>query len=121
MNSDGSGQTRLTNDLANDDAPSWSPDGTKIVWRTDRERDCCDPYAQVWTMNADGSNQVDVSNDGNGNYAASWNSGSLNQNPVANAGGSYSGVPTQNISFNGSNSFDPDGTITSYAWNFGDG
>jgi YD repeat-containing protein len=121
MNADGSGQTRLTNDLANDDAPSWSPDGSKIVFRSDRERDCCDPSAQVWTMNTDGTGQTDVSNDGAGNYTASWASGSGNLVPVANAGGTYSGTLSQNVPFNGGNSYDPDGTIISYSWTFGDG
>ena len=121
MNVDGSGQTRLTNELANDDSPSWSPDGSKIVFRSDRERDWSDPSTQVWTMNADGSSQIDLSNSVNGDYSASWASGSANQPPVANAGGPYNGVTAQSISFNGGSSFDPDGSITSYAWNFGDG
>jgi YD repeat-containing protein len=121
MNADGSGQTRLTTNLANDDSPSWSPDGSKIVFRSDRERDCCDPSAQVWTMNADGSGQINVSSSSNGDYSASWANGSFNQRPTANAGGPYSGTVGQNISFNGGGSFDPDGSIVSYAWNFGDG
>ena len=121
MNSDGSGQTRLTNDLANDDAPSWSPDGTKIVFRSDRERDCCDPIAQVWSMNADGSGQTDISNDGAGNYTASWANGSGNMLPIANAGGTYSGTVAQNVPFHGTNSYDPDGTVVAYSWSFGDG
>ena len=121
MNADGSGQTRLTNELANDESPSWSPDGTKIIFRSDRERDGSDPTAQIWTMNADGTGQLDLSNNVMGDYAASWNSGGFNQTPVANAGGSYSGGTGQNISFNGGGSSDPDGNIVSYSWNFGDG
>jgi RHS repeat-associated protein len=120
MNANGFGQTRLTNDLGNDDEPSWSPDGTKIVFRSDRERDCCDPSAQVWTMNADGTNQTDLSGNGVGDYNASWTSGA-NQPPVANASGPYNGVAGQAVQFNGGGSFDPDGSIAGYAWNFGDG
>jgi parallel beta-helix repeat protein len=40
--------------------------------------------------------------------------------PVAHAGGPYSGLTFQDITFVGSGSTD-DGTITSYAWSFGDG
>ncbi len=72
MNSDGSGQTRLTNTLENDDSPAWSGDGTRIVFRSERERDCCDPSAQVWMMNSDGSGQLNLSNNGWGDYAPNW-------------------------------------------------
>lgn len=44
-----------------------------------------------------------------------------NQPPVANAGGSKAGTVGVALSFNGSGSTDPDGTIASYAWVFGDG
>ena len=36
MNADGTGQTRITNNPASDDAPAWSPDGTKIAFETNR-------------------------------------------------------------------------------------
>ena len=44
-----------------------------------------------------------------------------NQKPVANPGGPYVAKLNQSVSFNGSQSIDPDGTIIFYRWNFGDG
>ena len=72
MNSNGSNQIRLTNNLENDDSPQWSADGTKIIFRSERERDGCDPVQQVWVMNADGSSQVDLSNSWFGDYCPNW-------------------------------------------------
>lgn len=121
MNPDGSGQTRLTNDLSNDDSPTWSPDSAKIVFRSERERDLFDATPQLWTMNADGSGQTNLSNSGDSDFSPSWTSGSANQPPVAVPGGPYSGVVNQNASFSGNGSYDPDGSIVTYAWTFGDG
>jgi len=41
--------------------------------------------------------------------------------PIATANGPYTGLTYQNLSFDGSSSYDTDGTITEYIWNFGDG
>ncbi len=58
MNSDGSGQTRLTYDLTRFDLhPSWSPDGTKLVW----ESRAGSNNSQLNIMNSDGSGQRKLS------------------------------------------------------------
>jgi len=44
-----------------------------------------------------------------------------NQPPVGDAGGPYSGVARVAVSFDGSGSSDPDGSIVAYEWDFGDG
>ena len=44
-----------------------------------------------------------------------------NQLPVGDAGGPYIGSEGEEISFDGSGSYDNDGTIVSYLWDFGDG
>src|SRR5918994_1601116 len=48
-------------------------------------------------------------------------SATTNATPSASPGGPYSGRPGTAISFNGSGSRDPDGSITSYRWDWGDG
>ena len=47
----------------------------------------------------------------------------INNPPVADSGGPYSGYTDQSISFDGSSSYDPDSgdNIVSYEWDFGDG
>jgi dipeptidyl aminopeptidase/acylaminoacyl peptidase len=72
MNSNGSGQTRLTDEPdAFDGDPSWSPDGTKIAFVTDRDAvsdgddDIDDIFFDIYVMNSDGSGQTRLTdNDG---------------------------------------------------------
>jgi parallel beta-helix repeat protein len=43
------------------------------------------------------------------------------RNPIACQEGPHTGMVLQEITFNGTGSFDLDGTISNYSWNFGDG
>ena len=113
MNADGSNQVRLTNTLENDDSAAWSGDGTKIVFRSDRERDCCDPTPQIWMMNPDGSSQADLSNNGFGDHCPSWQHVSSNVPPAVSHtspanGASFTASANIAISANAS---DSDGSI----------
>ena len=58
MNSDGSGQTNLTNNNADDYVPVWSPDGARIAFRSNR-----DGKSEIYVMNANGSGQDRVTED----------------------------------------------------------
>ena len=57
MNSDGTGQTRLTNNAASDEFPSFSADGSKIAFAS-----CRDGNWEIYVMNSDGSGQTNLTN-----------------------------------------------------------
>jgi Tol biopolymer transport system component len=57
MDADGSNQTNLTNNSANDIAPAFSPDGRQIAFTSERVGD-----REIYVMDADGSNQIRITN-----------------------------------------------------------
>ena len=57
MNADGTGQTRLTVNTADDYSPAWSPDGSMIAFVSGR-----DGNLDIYVMNADGSGQTPLTN-----------------------------------------------------------
>ncbi len=67
MDSDGSNETVLTTDQADDAGPAWSPDGTKVVFHSFR-----DGNAEIYVMNADGSGQTRVTDNPAEDRWPSW-------------------------------------------------
>jgi Tol biopolymer transport system component len=71
VNADGTGETRLTNDLSQDNDPYYSPDGTNVAWL----RNTSNGKAVAWgiyMMNADGTNKHAVIDDGEVNSKPGW-------------------------------------------------
>jgi Tol biopolymer transport system component len=68
MNADDSGQTRLTNNPADDYAPSWSPDGARSAFTSARDG----AMVQIYVMNADGSGQTRLTDSPGFDALPSW-------------------------------------------------
>jgi Tol biopolymer transport system component len=68
MNGDGTGQTNLTNNPAQDASPVWSPDGTRIAFTSNRPGPA-NPTGRsnIYVMNADGSGVRQLTRNGEGN------------------------------------------------------
>ena len=69
MEIDGRNQVRLTNNPAIDSDPSWSPDGKKIAFVSNRNQG----YIQIWVMDADGANPIRLT-DGFWDARPDWSS-----------------------------------------------
>ena len=67
MNAKGKHQTDLTNHLYVDGSPSWSPDGKKIAFQTNR-----DGNSEVYVMNANGTHQRDLTDNAGADGWPSW-------------------------------------------------
>lgn len=67
INPDGSGRTKLTDNPAYDFDPTWSPDGKKIAFRSDR-----DGEDEIYVMNADGSQQTNLTNHPAEDFSPAW-------------------------------------------------
>src|SRR5690242_20727092 len=73
-------ETGNSNFCSADEDPSWSPDGTKIVFDSDRDASglsgCttgpsgCD--LEIWTMNADGTNPVQLTDNAADDFNPDW-------------------------------------------------
>ncbi len=68
VNLDGTGETRLTNNAAEDLWPAWSPDGTEILFYSDRNG----TGDHLFTMKADGTGVTNIPNTSGGAFGSLW-------------------------------------------------
>lgn len=68
MNPDGSGQTRITNAASNDQRPDISPDGSQIVFASNR----VGAHFEIFVMNSDGSNVRQLTSFGSSTIGNTW-------------------------------------------------
>ena len=64
---DGSNKVNVTNNGGGDQNPSYSSDGTRIVFESFRNNN-----AEIYVMNVDGTNQTNLSNHNGSDLSPTW-------------------------------------------------
>ena len=74
MDINGGNQRRLTNNLYDDFQPSWSPDGKRIAFVSDRDGHVIDgrPINEIYVMDVNGKNQLNLTNNSSDDRSPSW-------------------------------------------------
>ena len=100
MDTDGKNQQRLTNNRHDDWDPSWSPDGKRIIFFSNRDGHVMGgiPTFEIYVMDADGKNQLRITNDPNDDRSPSWSPDGERIAFVSNRDGHViGGIPTFEI------------------------
>ena len=126
-NAGGSYYGKTEENIILDASSSYDLDGTIVGYRWDFNSDGTydtkwDPSTSVsHVFNSDGIHTVILQIKDDDDYKDTDNANvviSKNLPPVADAGGPYSANTNQYVVFDGSNSYDTNGTITGYRWDF---
>ncbi len=123
MNADGSAPPRLTNNMAGDYGATWSANGAKIAFNSDRNG-----KHEVYVMNADGSGQTNLTNNAANDYSSAWSPDGMkiaftsdrdgnSEIYVMNADGSGQTRLTNNTAADAYPDWSPDGTKIAFQTN----
>jgi Tol biopolymer transport system component len=72
MNADGTDQTRITSNPAQDSYPAFSPNGKYIAFSSDRGNADGSSEHDIWKMKSDGSNPTQLTDDPAHNVGPNW-------------------------------------------------
>ncbi len=114
-------------DVAFDGSASFDPDGTIVAWDWDfGDNSTGSGETTIHAYRSAGVYTVTLTvTDDFGNTGAATTTATITEPallpPVSDAGGPYTGTEGEAVSFDGSGSTDPDGSIVRYDWDFGDG
>lgn len=82
VGADGSDRRRVTKTAANEYSPSWSPDGERILYTSNRVMPRSETATEVYSMKTDGTCRVALTNGAPGSFSPVWGGAGSGAQPV---------------------------------------
>jgi Tol biopolymer transport system component len=82
VDADGSDRRRVTTTAANEDSPSWSPDGERILYTSNSVMPRSKAATEVYSMKTDGTCRVALTNGAPGSFTPVWGGTGFGADPT---------------------------------------